>query len=942
MSRHRTESLNPPEPNPPHGNRKDFPGARRSVSLDGEWLFQFGDEQPQAIQVPCPWESAFPALHNRAGTAVYERTFHIPEGYEGNRILMSFGAVDYFTEVWVNGTLVGTHEGGYTPFSFSIEHALPSCGPEAIQTVLVRVTDSTADADAVLTNGSPLSFAEIPHGKQSWYTSVSGIWQSVTLEARAHTSIERAVFLPNIDAGTVEARLVLRSPNGFGPGWQARIVVDAPRGAGAVVPTVLPLTEAQRGAEGIVELTATLPILDALLWDTETPNLYSALVTLEHEGEVIDALQRRFGMRHIETREGRVWLNHKPVFIMGALDQAFYPRSIYTPPSTDFLRDQFVKAKEMGLNLMRCHIKVPTESYLDLCDELGLLVWYELPNGARLTQPFRDRARQTIEAMMERDACHPCIVILTLMNESWGIDLNDAEQRRWLASTYRWAKQCAPGWLVVDNSACIPNFHIVSDLEDYHIYFNIPDQAEDFAEWVRAFASHEAGTYTGYGDAEQRLNEPLLISEFGNWGLPHYDKILEAEGGEPYWFKTGDGATRPAKALERFKQQNLGRVFKDYNALADASQEQEWLSLKWEIEEMRLHSQVAGYVITEFTDVNWECNGLLDMARNRKVFHHRLKDVQAQDILIPRLSPRTAFWEGETAALTITFSSFSGRTVLDGTIEWCAEGFEDLRGEEPVRLGGGIDSEPKYGSYQIAHLWITAPQVAKPTKSHIQIVLRARTGEIIAQNTQSIVFAPMSMRSFGRNQTVWVHDPLGSSIGLSSLLTGVGFKVVGRPEPGAIGVVTRWDPTVSSFLRNEAGARVVLVASHSRSITIASGLGVRLLERNTNGWWGDWCTSKAWFVPELFPSLPDTIQFDFEYQPIVPERVLTGPLPANIVAGLFVGWVHNPAALVAQIAIGNGELIVTTFDLLPHLGSDPIATLMLHDLIVLPPASRGQ
>jgi len=145
---------------------------------------------------------------------------------------------------------------------------------------------------------------------------------------------------------------------------------------------------------------------------------------------------------------------------------------------------------------------------------------------------------------------------------------------------------------------------------------------------------------------------------------------------------------------------------------------------------------------------------------------------------------------------------------------------------------------------------------------------------------------------------------------------------------------------VAGFLRD--GGRAVLVATHAKSITIASGLGVRLLERNTNGWWGDWCTSKTWFVPEHFPSLPDTIKFDFEYQPIVPERVLTGPLPENILAGLFVGWLHNPAALVARLPIGRGDLIVTTFDLLPHIGSDPIATLMLNDLFNMAPAVRPE
>ena len=913
---------------------------RSHLSLDGEWMFQFGDESPNPLQVPAPWEHERPDLHNKAGTAIYEKRFTCPDEFAGERVVLRFGAVDYFAEVWLNGIAIGSHEGGYTPFEFDVAHALRGFGPNVVHTLLVRVTDSTVEQDAVLPNGEPLPFAEIPHGKQSWYTSVGGIWQSVCLETRPQICLARAAFLPDIDAGLVRARLAVEGDPGTDwSRWQVRITVDSPAGAGFVETMLVPLADYSAHDDDL-SVAVELAVPEALLWSPDTPHLYQALVTLEVGGEVVDALKSRFGMRKVEAKEGRVWLNNRPIFVAGALDQDFYPRTIYTPHSEDYLRDQFLKAKEMGLNLMRCHIKVPTETYLDLCDEIGLLVWYELPNGARLSPDFRRRARETLETMWCRDASHPCIVILTIINESWGIDLNDAEQRRWLRDTYRWAKERFPGWLIVDNSACIPNFHVASDLDDYHVYFNIPDQAEDFAEWVQAFIGREAGTFTGYGDAEYQRNEPLLISEFGNWGLPRIDHILEAEGGEPYWFKTGDGAARPRGVLDRFEKQKLARVFRDYNALADACQEQEWLSLKWEIEEMRRHPEVAGYVITEFTDINWECNGLLDMARHPKVFHNRMKHIQGQDILIPRLSPRTAFWEGETAALSVTFSCFSGASVAGGTLSWEVDGVDGLAGEEPVKLSARMDSEPAYGSYPIAQIWITAPPVTRPSKCAINLALRDAGGREVTRTSQNVVFVPASCRNVGRGRTVWLYDPLGSAIGLSSLLTGIGCRVVAQPEPDAMGLVTRWDPTVAGFLRD--GGRAVLVATHAKSITIASGLGVRLLERNTNGWWGDWCTSKTWFVPEHFPSLPDTIRFDFEYQPIVPERVLTGPLMENIVAGLFVGWLHNPAALVARLPIGRGDLIVTTFDLLPNIGSDPIATLMLNDLFCMAPGIRAE
>lgn len=914
---------------------------RLSLSLDGEWSFQFGAEAPQTILVPAPWEVQRPDLRGKAGTAIYERTFTVPAEYAGKRVLIRFGAVDYFAEVWINGTLVGTHEGGYTPFAFAIDHALQGSGPDAVQTVRVRVTDAAKEGDTTLPDGTPLKFAEIPHGKQSWYTSVGGIWQSVQVEARAVTHIVRAAFHPDIDAGTATAQLTLTGlPAALGPNWQVRLALTPPEGAPALPPIELPL-EGQVTQEGDNwQLTARFDVRDALLWSPETPHLYTVTVTLEDGDMAHDTLTTRFGMRKVETRDGRVWLNHRPVFLAGTLDQDFYPQTIYTPPSRDYLRDQFVKAKEMGLNLMRCHIKVPTEEYLELCDELGLLVWYELPNGDRLSNAFRQRAWETWQAMWDRDVNHPCIIVLTIINESWGINLNDPEQRQWLRDTYHRAKAAFPDWLIVDNSACIPNYHLASDLDDYHIYYSIPDHADAFAKWVAGFARRENGTYSQYGDADYKRTEPVILSEFGNWGLPILEKVLEAEGGEPYWFKTGDGPVRPEKVLERFAEQKLERAFSNYDALAVASQEQEWISLKWEIEEMRRHSELAGYVITEFTDLNWECNGLLDMGRNPKVFHHRLSDVQAQDILIPRLSPRTAFWAGEQATLSLVFSCFTGRAIAGGTVVWEVEEtitrnatapvgtLSGLQGVMPVSLDG---EETEFGSYSIGEIMFTAPQVEAATKVVLRLILRDAAGNEVTRNTQTVVFVPAALRTFGQGTGLRLHDPLASVANLSTTLTSLGFAL-GDPADAPV-LATKWDEDLARWVQE--GGKALLLAGEPESLTLAGGLGFGLTDREHNGWWGDWCSSKIWFDNSLFPTLPDIAHFDFEYKNIVPKRVITGPFPDNILSGLFLGWLHAAAGLVVRLPIGKGQLVITTFDLLPNLGVDPVATALLKDLLAI-------
>src|SRR5690606_14180849 len=155
----------------------------------------------------------------------------------------------------------------------------------------------------------------------------------------------------------------------------------------------------------------------------------------------------------------------------GALDQDYYPEGIYTPPSLGFLRAQMRQAKAMGLNCLRCHIKAPDPRYLQAADEVGLLVWVDVPNWSRLSEAAARRARATFAGMVARDWNHPSLVMWSLVNEGWCTDLPGSEaDRRWLLDTFAWAKQVDPHRVIVDNSACIPNFHLQTDVDDYHFY----------------------------------------------------------------------------------------------------------------------------------------------------------------------------------------------------------------------------------------------------------------------------------------------------------------------------------------------------------------------------------------------------------------------------------------------------------------------------------------
>jgi beta-galactosidase/beta-glucuronidase len=201
-------------------------------------------------------------------------------------------------------------------------------------------------------------------------------------------------------------------------------------------------------------LTQRLSVPSPALWDLEAPNLYSLRVTLSGGDQPEDGLSTEFGFRTISTEGGRLLLNGRPIYLRAALDQDYYPDLIYTPPSSEYLEAQLRQAKAMGLNCLRLHIKIGDPRYYAAADRLGLLIWTELPNWQRLTPAAAERARATLEGMVARDWNHPSIIVWTIINECWGLDLTQPGHRAWLAEAYTWLKQLDPHRLVVGNSAC--------------------------------------------------------------------------------------------------------------------------------------------------------------------------------------------------------------------------------------------------------------------------------------------------------------------------------------------------------------------------------------------------------------------------------------------------------------------------------------------------------
>ncbi|MBG0850563.1 glycoside hydrolase family 2 [Streptomyces spinoverrucosus] len=378
-------------------------------NLNGTWQFaaaSAGEEPPfgrnldERILVPYPVESQLSGIERHEDRMWYRRTFTVPSDWRiggGKRLQLNFGAVDWQSEVYVNGTKVASHQGGYDKFSADITDALV---PGRTQELVVGVYDPTDSA-----NGE-----NPPVGKQRldpsgiWYTPSSGIWQTVWLEPVAADHVDGLELTPDVATGTLTVE-----PQGARPGLPVTATAyDGDR----------PVATA-RGRSGE---PLTLRIPRPRLWSPDDPFLYDLKVSVGR-----DRVGSYFGMRSVEVRKingvPRTLLNGEPVFLMATLDQGFWPDGLHTAPTDEALAYDLRMHKKMGFNSVRKHIKVEPDRWFYWADRLGLLVWQDMPAmtaGVNPSAAARAQYEREMKEMIDEHISSPSIVMWVTFNEGWG------------------------------------------------------------------------------------------------------------------------------------------------------------------------------------------------------------------------------------------------------------------------------------------------------------------------------------------------------------------------------------------------------------------------------------------------------------------------------------------------------------------------------------------
>lgn len=437
-------------------------------NLNGLWEYAITDKgatKPGSFQgnimVPFAIESSLSGVGKHVTEAQelwYNRSFNVSKKWAGKRVLLHFGAVDWKTDVWVNDVLVGSHTGGFTPFSFDITDALAKSGNN---TLTVRVWD-------------PTDKSYQPRGKQVsepsgiWYTPVSGIWQTVWMEPVADAHIASLKTTPDIDNAQISVDV--RTEGVHGNGYQTRVkLYDGSK------------LVAEGASVNGLPVNVNLSAADTKLWTPETPFLYDMQVSLLKNGVEVDHVESYAAMRKISfgrDKNGimRTELNNKPIFMYGPLDQGWWPDGLYTAPTDEALKYDIQKTKDFGFNMIRKHIKVEPARWYTYCDQMGILVWQDMPSGDKGpewqphkyfdgTEAHRSEAseanyRKEWSEIMDCLHSYPSIVVWVPFNEAWGQFKTE--------EIVNWTKSLDPSRLVNPGSG--GNFYQVGDMLDLHNY----------------------------------------------------------------------------------------------------------------------------------------------------------------------------------------------------------------------------------------------------------------------------------------------------------------------------------------------------------------------------------------------------------------------------------------------------------------------------------------
>jgi len=744
-----------------------FEGGRqfkRQIQVPGAWNtqgveFETKEQLDRYLAKPVeeklrgPGTEADRLFHVYPGPGWYRRAVHVPEVWRGRTIWLKFGGVHRNADVWIDGRHVGTHIGYVVPFEYDVTKLVV---PGRDATITLRVdARRNRDIDPLMGCMDTLDFL---------YLTWGGVHRKVSLEATEDTWIDDVFVVPHVFEEEAEVRVTLGRA-GEASRRQLRVLVEVLDQQGQSVATgERPLSV---DSPGVV----TLKLAGAKLWSPSQPYLYAVSVTLFDRENRLDEKRVRFGMREFRVEGGKFLLNGRPIFLRGYGDDCIYPNTIAPPADQEEYRRRFRIVKDFGFNYARHHSWTPVPEYLDVADEMGILLQPEFPIAYRWDLATKPETKALYlklwQEVIRRNRNHPSIVVWCMGNE-----LYDSFEQA--SEMYKLAKELDPTRPVIDSDGVSRK----------------PRPTLDFGVW-----QFNESSSCGYKDAKYRFDPaplPVVAHEMGYFvTLPDLRQIdLFRDGLKPYWlYDARDKAGKEG-------------VEDAYAQWVDRSNRLQAACLKTNIEAAR-RSSLQGYHVWLFQDYPWCAEGVVDMFyRPKAVSAEEFRKFNAPTVLLTAQDRRN-YRFGEKAEFPVYVSRYEQESTKGATLRW-----ELFAKEERLAAGAQEGLTIPCGEVKpLATVSFDVPR--RPQAEQLRLVVRLEDAQGIATNDWKIWCFPAERSASDRFVVVGSEWLQRQYVGWGLPHHEPDARGGGGASPTLLLVTDRWESRVLDHLA--AGGRVLML-----------------------------------------------------------------------------------------------------------------------------------
>ena len=708
-----------------------------TLDLSSTWQFSLG-EQAGDIRVPGAWEAQGYDMR-RDGPAVYRRDFRVPGEWAGRRIFLQFDAVSYHVEAAIDGEAVGAHRGLWTPFAFDVtRHVAPGAAHEL--TLTVHKPGEQFPMREALAGFLP-----------DVCTPFGGVWQPARLVAHGGPALNGIHLTPNAGTGTL--RVQAQAQPLTGPVADLAAVVEVQDENGGILAAheepLPPLTAAH-------PLDMTLAVPGFRRWEPNAPALYNMTLRLVRAGQPLAVTKRRFGFRALERRGEQLLFNGSPVCLRGLLSWGWYPDLICPAPSADTVREELRRVREMGFNMVKLCLFVPSPVYFDVADEEGMFLWLELPMWLpQVTPALRAQAPIEYADILARVHHHPSVVVYSL-----GCELDRTVDAALLGKLDELARKAVSGALVCDNSGSGEAYGGLSfdfaDFNDYHFYCDL----------------HEFDPLVDHFRRDWRPPRPWVFGEFcdsDDYRDP--EEIAAAHGGAlPWWFGFDNPIHAPVREAQRLQAERVAGLGWSHQRLQRVARQEAHIVRKIIMEKVRRRAAMGGYVITGLRDTPIATSALFDDLGRAKSPPADMRAFNADTVLAldqgrlrrwfrggdrPRRRDLFNHTAGEPVSLRM-IASHTGAPLSGASLTWQVRDSEGhiVAGDEvalPGLLEGGRPVE-------IAAVEFDAPAVSRAQTLTLESRLEAGSEAITANRWPLWVYPSVDSWPDG----LALYDPAGS------------------------------------------------------------------------------------------------------------------------------------------------------------------------------------